>query len=78
MMVRAGDATIHRCEVWHRGTANRSDQRRYLLQVACADRMIAQHFPPYLNRFQFDEEILAQATPRQRRMLGDHRRMNFD
>ncbi len=78
MMVRSGDATIHRCEVWHRGSANHSQQRRYLLQVACADRMIAQHFPPYLNKFQFDEEILAQATPRQRRMLGDHRRMNFD
>ena len=78
MMVRAGDVTIHRCEVWHRGTANRSNQRRYLLQVACADRMIAQHFPPYLNRFRFEPDIIAQASPRQRRMLGDHRRMNFD
>lgn len=78
MMVKAGDATIHRSEVWHRGSANRSQQNRYLLQVSCADRMIAQHFPPYLNRFRFDEEVLAQATPRQRRMLGDHRRMNFD
>ena len=78
MMVKSGDATIHRSEVWHRGTANHSSQNRYLLQVACADRMIAQHFPPYLNRFQFDEAVLAQATPRQRRMLGDHRRMAFD
>jgi hypothetical protein len=78
MMVKAGDATIHRSEVWHRGTANRSDQRRYLLQIACGERMFAQRFPPYLNRFQFNESMLAQATPRQRRMLGDHRRMNFD
>jgi hypothetical protein len=78
MMVKAGDATIHRGEVWHRGAANSSDQNRYLLQVACADRMFAQRFPPYLNRFQFDEAMLEQATPRQRRMLGDHRRMNFD
>ena len=78
MMVKSGDATIHRSEVWHRGTANHSQQNRYLLQVACADRMIAQHFPPYLNRFRFNEDVLAQATPRQRRMMGDHRRMAFD
>jgi hypothetical protein len=28
--------------------------------------------PPYLNRFEFDEALLAQATPRQLRLLGDH------
>jgi hypothetical protein len=42
------------------------------LQVHYAMRLITQKFPPYLNRFQFDDSILAQATPRQRRLLGEH------
>ena len=40
--------------------------------------MITQKFPPYLNRFQFDERLLFQATPRQRRLLGEHRQSNYD
>jgi len=78
ILCQAGDVVIFRCEVWHRGTANRSQQTRYLLQVHYAQRMITQKFPPYLNRFQFDETILAAATPRQRRLLGDHRPSNYD
>ena len=73
----AGDVVVFRSEVWHRGSANRTDQSRYLLQVHCANRMITQKFPPYLNRFQFDPEIIARATPRQRRLLGDHVSGNY-
>ncbi|NKB69377.1 MAG: dioxygenase [Candidatus Latescibacteria bacterium] len=78
IMCKAGDVVIFRSEVWHRGTANTSQQTRYLLQVHYAKRMITQKFPPYLNRFQFDEAILARATPRQRRLMGDHRPSNYD
>lgn len=78
ILCKAGDVVIFRCEVWHRGTANRSQQTRYLLQVHYAQRMITQKFPPYLNRFQFDQTILASATPRQRRLLGDHKHSNYD
>jgi hypothetical protein len=78
ILCKAGDLVIFRSEVWHRGTANRSQRVRYLLQVHYAQRMITQKFPPYLNRFQFDEAILAQATPRQRRLLGDHKGSNYD
>jgi len=78
ILCQAGDVVIFRSEVWHRGTANRSQQVRYLLQVHYAQRMITQKFPPYLNRFQFDEAILAQASPRQRRLLGDHKPSNYD
>jgi hypothetical protein len=78
VLCNAGDLLLFRSEVWHRGTANQSDQTRYLLQVHYARRMIAQKFPPYLNRFQFDAEILARATPRQRRLLGEHRQSNYD
>jgi len=78
ILCKAGDMVIFRSEVWHRGTANRSQRVRYLLQVHYAQRMITQKFPPYLQRFQFDEAILAQATPRQRRLLGDHKQSFYD
>ncbi len=78
IMCNAGDVVIFRSEVWHRGTANTSDKTRYLLQVHYAKRMITQKYPPYLNRFQFDPEILEQATPRQRRLMGDHKSSNYD
>ena len=41
-------------------------------------RIITQKYPPYLNKFQFDEKILAQATPRQLRLMGDHVPSNYD
>ena len=78
VLCKAGDVVMFRSEVWHRGTANTSDQTRYLLQVHYANRMITQKFPPYLNRFQFDDDILARATPRQLRVLGDHKPGAYD
>ena len=74
VLCKAGDVVMFRCEVWHRGTANRSNETRYLLQVHYARRMVAQKYPPYLNKFKFDPDILAQCTPRQLRLLGDHPR----
>ena len=78
ILCAAGDVVIFRSEVWHRGTANHSDRVRYLLQVHYAQRWISQRFPPYLHRFQFDPEIVAIATERQRRLLGDHPSGNYD
>ena len=53
VLCKAGDVVMFRSEVWHRGTSNRSEEDRYLLQVHYANRMITQKFPPYLNKFQF-------------------------
>jgi ectoine hydroxylase-related dioxygenase (phytanoyl-CoA dioxygenase family) len=78
VLCRAGDVVVFRSEVWHRGTANTSDRVRYLLQVHYANRMITQKFPPYLNRFRFDPEMLARASSRQRRLLGEHRQGSYD
>ncbi len=78
ILCKAGDVVLFRSEVWHRGTANRSDQTRYLLQVHYANRMITQKYPPYLNRFQFDPAILEQATARQQRLMGNHRPGAYD
>ncbi len=78
ILCNAGDVVIFRSEVWHRGTANTSGRTRYLLQVHYAKRMITQKYPPYLNLFQFDPHIIEQASPRQLRLMGDHRRSNYD
>jgi hypothetical protein len=78
ILCNAGDVVIFRSEVWHRGSANHSDRVRHLLQVSYSQRGIAQRFPPYLNRFRFDPEILAMASGRQRRLLGDHPRGSYD
>ena len=78
ILCNAGDVVIFRSEVWHRGSANRSDRVRHLLQVSYAQRGIAQRFPPYLNRFRFDPEILAMASGRERRLMGDHPRGSYD
>ncbi len=77
VLCKAGDVVMFRSEVWHRGTANRSDETRYLLQVHYARRLITQKFPPFLNRFQFDPDILAKCTTRQLRLLGDHVRDSY-
>ncbi|HJP31326.1 MAG TPA: phytanoyl-CoA dioxygenase family protein [Candidatus Latescibacteria bacterium] len=78
ILCQAGDGLLFRSEVWHRGTANTSQQMRYLLQVHYARRMITQKFPPYPHRFRLGEGIYAAANPRQRRLLGEHRKSNYD
>ena len=71
LLCNAGDVIVFRADLWHQGGANRTDRIRYLLQVHYANRWIAQRFPPYLS-FRFKPEILSLATPRQRRLLGEH------
>jgi hypothetical protein len=78
VLCRAGDVLFFRSELWHSGSDNRTaDQTRYLLQVHYGRRMVAQKFSPYLT-WQFNPQVLAQCTARQRRLLGDHRRGAYD
>jgi ectoine hydroxylase-related dioxygenase (phytanoyl-CoA dioxygenase family) len=78
ILCKAGDVVLFRSEVWHRGSASTSPQNRYLLQVFYANRMVSQKFPPYPHRFPLNESILADATLRQRRLVGDHTRGVYD
>lgn len=67
-----------RSDVWHSGGANRSAERvRDMLQVHYGRRMVAQKFSPYLT-WRFNPEVLAAATPRQRRLLGEHEESVYD
>ena len=72
VLANAGDALVFRSDVWHAGSDNRTAHDvRYLLQVHYARREMAQHFSPYLG-WRFAPDVLAAASKRQRRLLGDH------
>ena len=74
----AGDALLFRSDVWHAGSDNRTaSDVRYLLQVHYGRREMAQHFSPYLE-WRFDRGVLAAASRRQRRLLGDHEPGAYD
>ena len=78
VLCRAGDVLMLRSELWHAGSRNRTaDRSRYLLQVHYGRRMVAQKFSPYLA-FRFNPAVLAAATPRQRRLLGEHEPAEYD
>lgn len=78
VLCRAGDALMFRSELWHAGSRNLTlDRTRYLLQLHYGRRMVAQKFSPYLH-WRFDPAVLAAATPRQRRLLGEHLEAEYD
>ena len=78
VLCEAGDVLLFRSDLWHAGSRNRTaDRSRYLLQVHYGRRMIAQKFSPYLQ-WRFNPDVLAAATPRQRRLLGEHEASEYD
>jgi len=78
VLCQAGDALVFRSDVWHSGGANGSQAReRDMLQVHYGRRMVAQKFSPYLS-WQFNPQVLEHATPRQRRLLGEHEEAEYD
>lgn len=78
VLCQAGDALMFRSELWHAGSENSSAERiRYLLQVHYGRRMVAQKFSPYLH-WCFNPEVLAAASARQRRLLGEHEEAEYD
>ena len=78
VLCKSGDALIFRCDLWHSGSANATeDQVRYLLQVHYGRRMVAQKFSLYLD-WQFNPSVLKACSPRHRRLLGDHRPGAYD
>ncbi len=77
ILCKAGTALIFRSDVWHSGSRNTSSRTRYLLQVHYGRRMVAQKFSPYLH-FHFNPDVIAAATKRQRRLLGEHEPAEYD
>ena len=77
VLCKAGDVLFFRSEIWHTGSKNTSEETRYLLQNHYSHRVIAQQFSPYLT-WQFSNEVMQTATPRQRRLLGEHKQGAYD
>lgn len=78
VVCKAGDVLFFRSEVWHTGSKNATEDRtRYLLQVHYSRRYVQQHFSPFLT-WQFHPQVLETATPRQRRLLGEHKQGAYD
>lgn len=78
VVCKAGDVLFFRSEVWHSGSLNKTeDQTRYLIQVHYSHRHIAQQFSPYIT-WLFNQEVIDAATPRQLRLLGNHRQTAYD
>ena len=77
VLCRAGDVLMFRSDLWHAGGPNRSDHGRDMLQVHYGRRMVAQKFAPYLA-WHFNPRVIDAATPRQRRLLGDHAESEYD
>jgi len=78
VLCKAGDVLFFRSEVWHSGSMNASkDKTRYLLQNHYSHRFIAQQFSPFMT-WQFNQEVLDAANPRQLRLLGNHNRGAYD
>ncbi len=78
VLCKAGDVLFFRSEVWHSGSENKTtDRTRYLIQNHYSHRVIAPQYSPFLE-WQFAPHVLANATPRQRRLLGEHSRGAYD
>lgn len=68
---KAGDLVIFSGQTWHRGARNDNPDPRVVQQVTYGKRWISQRFHPFLN-YKLPDEIYEMATPRQRRILGEH------
>jgi len=69
-LVNAGDVVLFRSDLWHGAGMNSSKERRYIIQVHYAASNQAKWFPAMRFEKYWSEEVLAKATPRQRKLLG--------
>ncbi|MSS71333.1 MAG: hypothetical protein EXS64_07570 [Candidatus Latescibacteria bacterium] len=73
LTVKAGDCIVYSNQMWHRGAPNQTDRTRYSIVSSYSRRFVAQRFWPFLN-YHLSRDILDQCSPRQRELLGEHKR----
>lgn len=71
-MVKAGDVCLFRFDCWHGAYSNtsKSGERRYIMQLAYSHRRVEPAYPPMVYDHYYNPEVIRQATPRQRELLG--------
>lgn len=72
VLCKAGDIYLHNSQCWHRGTPNRSDRVRYLLQQQYGARWAFPRYNAYI-RYKMPEHLLEGASGRLLKVLGDQR-----
>lgn len=69
-MVQAGDVVLFRGDIWHGAGMNSCQtERRYMMQVHYGNGIVRKGFPP-MRPDDWNPDVLAQATPRQKQLLG--------
>lgn len=66
---KAGSVMLFNCQVWHRGSPNRSERMRYVTQVSYGRKSIGHFFAPFMG-YQMPEHCLEGADARRKRLLG--------
>jgi hypothetical protein len=70
VMVNAGDVMLFRGDVWHGAMLNTSQERRYMMQIHYASCFMGRNYPAMKYDKYWSPEVIAKATPRQKRLLG--------
>jgi hypothetical protein len=68
--VKAGGAVLFRPDLWHGAEMNRSERRRYIIQVHYGAHYRRQSYPSPHYPERYVPEVLQRATPRQLALLG--------
>jgi ectoine hydroxylase-related dioxygenase (phytanoyl-CoA dioxygenase family) len=69
VLCRAGDIYLFNHQTWHRGSPNLSNRTRYLTQTQYGNTHMTQRFA-YCGQHGITEEMLREADPRLRKLLG--------
>jgi len=72
ILCKAGDIYLHNSQCWHRGTPNRSERVRYLLQQQYGPRWAFPRYNAYIH-YDVPNELLGEDDERIAQVLGDHR-----
>lgn len=70
-LCNAGDVLLFRSDLWHGALPNVSDERRYMLQVHYGNLYMDFGYASPFKGHAVPPEILAQANPVQRRLMGE-------
>lgn len=70
VLCKAGDIYLFNHQTWHRGSVNRSDRTRYLMQNQYCKAWAKGRFALKLNDSTLSEAELADASPRLRQLVG--------
>lgn len=71
LIVKAGDCVLYSNQLWHCGSPNLTQKKRFSIVNFYARRFVAQRLYPFVN-YQIPENIFIQCTESQKQLLGAH------